>query len=439
MRMKRLIIILMFLAVIAGSCKKTVPESSTGVTDAQARDTLFYLMKQWYYWYNMPSVTSITSDLKDNYATPYTLLEAMRYKTLDNWSFVADYDEFNAESQGEFVGHGIRIGLDTESKARVAMIYDNAPLYASGVRRGWIIKKVNDTELAPILIAENATAYNTLMGPSTAGYQNKFLFTRPDGKDTTITSAKSSFIINTVIARDTLHLKSGAVVGHIVFESFVDPSTDQLASAFAYFKSMNVSKFILDLRYNTGGYLSIAQSLASYLAGNGLAGSTFAKLNYNNKMQAANVTYPFISTSSPLSLPGIVVITTRMTASASEAVMNGLKPFLNVVSVGDTTTGKCVGMNGWSCGKKYWFWPITFSLSNSAGVGGYYSGIAPDKLAIDDVAHDFSDRNEACLKESLYYLETGSFSASKGEEKFSRSVNYGEKPSWMNNMFTRAN
>jgi carboxyl-terminal processing protease len=436
--MKKLSILFVILLIISGSCKKTEPAATT-VTPAQARDTLFYIMKQFYYWYDKPSVTSITTDSKSNYADPYTLLEAMRYKTLDKWSFVADYDEFNAELAGEFVGHGIRIGLDAESKTRIAMIYDNSPMYASGVRRGWIVKKVNDTELAPIFLSENTDAYNTLMGPSTAGHQNKFLFTRPDGKDTTITSAKASFVINTVIARDTLHLKSGAVVGHMVFESFIDPSEDQLAAAFSYFKSMNVTKFILDLRYNTGGYLYVAQDLVSYLAGNSLAGTTFAKLTYNDKMQSANVTYPFITTGSPLSLPEVIVITTRMTASASEAVMNGLKPFVNVVSIGDTTTGKCVGMNGWKCGKKYWYWPITFSLVNSAGTGGYYSGLAPNKLAVDDITHDFSNRNETCLKEALTYLETGSFSAGKGAEKFSRSVVFGEKPSWMNNMFTRGN
>jgi C-terminal processing protease CtpA/Prc len=437
--MKKLIIFFVFMMLIAGSCKKTEPIVNTTVTAAEARDTLFLIMKQWYYWYNMPSVTSITTDIKKNYSDPYKLLEAMRYQPLDKWSFVADYDEFNAEMNGTFVGHGIRVGLDTDSLARIAMIYNNSPLYASGVRRGWIVKTVGGVAIAPLIIAKNTTAYNNAWGPSTAGYSNTILFRKPNGKDTTITSAKSTFTINSVLVYDTLHLKTGAIAGHLVFESFIEPSEDELKTAFAYFKAQNVTKFILDLRYNGGGYLYIAQELAYYLAGSSLASTTFAKMSYNNKMQAANSTYPFytdrINSSNLLSLPEVVVITTRLTASASEAVMNGLKPHITVVSVGDTTDGKPVGMNGWPCGQKYWFWPITFKLVNSADQGEYFNGIVPDKIATDDITRDFSDKNEKCLKEAILYLETGAFSSGKGEEKFSRSVKYGEKPAWMNNTF----
>jgi carboxyl-terminal processing protease len=438
--MNKHIYFLLVLVFIAGSCKKTEPIADTTVTAAQARDTLFFIMKQWYYWNDKAPVTTISTDAKDNYPDPYKLLEAMRYQTLDKWSFVADYDEFNAEMAGTFVGHGIRIGLDIDSLARIAMIYNNSPLHASGVRRGWIIKKVNGIALAPIMKANDATTYNNAMGPATAGYNNTFLFQRPDGKDTTITSAKSSFTINTVLVYDTLHLKTGAVAGHMVFESFIAPSENELKTAFAYFKSQSVSKFILDLRYNSGGYLNIAQQLASYLGGNGLTGTTFAKLSYNSRMQPAmsqnpNTLYNFINTASPMTLSDVVVITTRLTASASEAVMNGLNPHISVISIGDTTNGKPVGMNGWSCGNKYWFWPITFKLVNSANVGDYFDGIAPDKLAIDDITHDFSDKNEVCLKEAIHYLETGAFSAVKGSEKFSRTVSFSEKPSWMNNVF----
>jgi Periplasmic protease len=435
--MKRTIFFFVILMLITGSCKKTEPITDTTVTAAQARDTLYYIMKQWYYWYNMTEPTNVTSVTKDNYDDPYKLLEAMRYKALDKWSFIADYDEFLAEMQGTFVGHGIRVGIDDGSLARIAMIYNNSPLYTSGVRRGWIIKKINGTDLAPIIIANDATAYNNAFGPSTAGWTNTFLFQKPNGRDTTIASAKSSFTINSVLVYDTLHLKTGAIAGHLVFESFIEPSENELKTAFAYFKARNVTKFILDLRYNSGGYLYIAQELASYLAGNSLAGTTYAKLSYNDKMQSANSTYTFITTNSPTPLSEVVVITTRLTASSSESVMNGLKPHMTVVSVGDTTDGKPVGMNGWPCGEKYFFWPITFKLVNSAEQGDYFAGIPPDKIATDDITHDFSDRNEKCLKEAILYLETGAFSSGKGADKFSRSAMFGEKPAWMNNTFVQ--
>ena len=84
------------------------------------------------------------------------------------------------------------------------------------------------------------------------------------------------------------------------------------------------------------------------------------------------------------------------------------------ITIGDTTNGKPVGMNGFGYPNRnptYIFWPITFSLVNSAGQGNFYEGFAPARYVIDDVTHDWNDRSEACLKESIYYLEHGNVSA----------------------------
>lgn len=430
--MKRLLIIFISILSLLGSCKKD--DVPSVITPAEARDTLYYIMRQWYYWYNlMPSVT------KENYADPYLLLEAMRYKELDRWSFVADYDEFIAEMEGTFVGHGIRIGLDENKQARIALIYNKSPLYSEGVRRGWIVEKVNNTDLAPIMIDQNTDAYNALFGASNTTVTNTFLFKKPDGTEVTIISQKASFTINTVLLCDTLQIKSEStgqkiVTGHLVLESFIEPTETELATAFAYFKSMGVKDLILDLRYNSGGYLTIARQLASYIAGSGVTGTAFATLKYNSKNLAQNQTFNFISSSNSLSLSRLVVITTRLTASASECLMNGLDPHLTIVSVGDTTNGKPTGMNGWSCGKKYFFWPITFETVNSLNIGGFYEGFIPDKLTTDDITHDFTDKQEKCYMEAIHYIAAGSFST-KGSERFRRSVQFSEKPSWMNNTF----
>ena len=119
--MKKLISLLIILVTILGSCKKEVTRPE--VTPAMARDSLYFLMKQVYYWYDkMPSVN------RENYPDPYLLLDAMMYKELDRWSFVADYDAFTAEMQGTFVGHGFRIGLDENDTARIALIFNNSQI-----------------------------------------------------------------------------------------------------------------------------------------------------------------------------------------------------------------------------------------------------------------------------------------------------------------------
>jgi len=427
--MKRFSFIFILLIIIFTSCKKDEP--AIEVTPAMARDSLYFIMKQWYYWYDlMPVVT------REDYNDPYELMEAMRYRPLDRWSFVIDYDEYMEQVQGTFTGHGIRIGIDNASKARISMIYRNSPLYAEGVRRGWIIKSINGTDIAPLIIAGNFEAYNNIIGPANEGVRNTFIFQKPDGTETTIASTKSTFTLNTVILYDTLHLSTG-LTGHIVSESFILPTENELKLAFAFFKENKVKELILDLRYNPGGYLYVAQTLASYIAGNGLAGTTFAKLQYNSKNQAANSSFPFIATSFPMSLQKVIVITTRVTASASEAVMNGLKGFVDVISIGDTTEGKPTGMNGWAVAEKYFFWPVTFKIVNANNQGDFFDGIAPEKLVWDDITHDFDDRNEACLNEAIHYLETGTFSGKSAVSFIKPSPQFSEKPSWVNNAFIK--
>jgi carboxyl-terminal processing protease len=428
MSIKRILVIVILAVSIFASCKKDNPPSTATLTPAMARDSLYLIMKDWYYWNDvMPNVN------KDNYADPYLLMDAMKYKPLDKWSFVADYDQFTAQMQGSFVGHGFRIGLDDANNARILLIYSGSPLYTQGVRRGWIVKKINDTDVAPVLLSHDPNAYPNLIGPSEAGVTNKFLFQTPEGKDSTIMSTKTTFTLNSVLLYDTLHLSSG-ITGHMVFDAFIAPSEGELATAFAYFAANGVQDLILDLRYNGGGYLYIAQELASYITGNANHGSDFVRLTYNSLHQDQNVTFPLLTTLSPLSLSRIVVITTRGTASASEAVMNGLKPYMNVISIGDTTNGKPVGMNGGDIGKKYFIAPITFKYVNKNGEGDFFDGIPPIALVTDDISRDFNDRAELCLNAAISYLETGSVST-KRAFGFQPHMQFSEKPAWLNNAF----
>lgn len=429
--MNKLYILLLLSLTLSVACKKEAPDDEPeppAVTAAMARDTLYDVMNHWYLWYDLiPAVN------KEDYDDPYELLEALRNKQDDRWSFVADYDEYNAEMSGSFVGHGYRIGIDTASKARIALIYKNSPLYAAGVRRGWIVRKINGVDVAPLLLA-GGSGYSDLIGPPNAGIENTFLFMTPDGSEVTIKSTKQTFNINSVLLRDTIHLKSGAIAGHLVFESFLSSSKEELEQAFTYFTDQSVTELILDLRYNSGGYLDIAQQLASYIAGNNKAGEVFARLMYNNKNSLYNSTVNFLTTSHSLGVPRIVVITSDYTASASEAVINGLKPLMNVVTTGSTTYGKPVGAKGWPCGKKYWFNLITVRIVNSEGEGDFYDGFAPDGDALDDIVYDFNDRREMCLSEAIRYLETGSFSDNKSLP-FKQTRVFPEKKSFINNTY----
>lgn len=429
--MKKLVLMITALLLLIVSCKKDedITPGENEITATQARDVLYTIMNANYLWYDrMPPVK------KEDYTGPAELMKAMIYKPIDQWSFVVDYDEWTAEMGGEFVGHGIRIGIDDSDKARIVMIFKESPLYKEGVRRGWIVKSVNGTDIAPIIISGNSAAYNSVMGESTAGVKNVFVFGLPDGSERTISSTKSSFVYNSVLYFDTLHLESG-ITGHIVFDSFIATSVDSLTKAFKFLKEQGVKDLILDLRYNPGGYFNGAIALASFIAGSNVSASdVFARLEFNDKKTSDNVSYMFKNTPYPLNINRLAVITTSATASASEVVINGLEPYMNVVTIGDTTTGKPVGMGGWEYGKKYFFYPVTFKVVNKNNVGDFFDGLPPDIRVADDITHDFSDRNELCLKEAISYLETGSLGR-KGVPPFYSKPQFSERPSWMNNVF----
>ena len=293
-----------------------------------------------------------------------------------------------------------------------------------GVRRGWIIKTLNGSDLAPALVSlasGNPTPYNNLIGPSTAGRSNTFVFTTPRGNDTTATTVKSTFQVNSVLLYDTLTINSKKT-GHLVFDQFIIPSSQELADAFAFFKAQNVKDLILDLRYNqVAEYLMLRQNLPVIYQEKQVQ---LLLLNFHittRKAQRNDTVYKFKNVASPLNLNRLVVITTRETASASEEVINGLKPFLTVTTIGDTTDGKPTGMNVWQTNdNKYVFAPVTFEAVNSAGQGGYYNGFAPAKLVSDDFTRDFKDKGELCYKEAIYFLTNGTVST-KGTYIYRRS------------------
>jgi carboxyl-terminal processing protease len=428
--MKKLFFVLLLATIVLSSCKKDIaPDTTpTQTTDELARDYLYAAMNAIYFWYkDMPVV------VKEDYKDPYELLKAMKYQPLDKWSFVQTYDEYLAFKNGSFVGHGISLGLDQENKVRIAQIYNDAPLYANGVRRGWIVKKLNGTDLAQIFINNDTASYRHLIGPAEIGLTNTFLFQIPDGRDSSITTTKVELTLNTVIKYDTLHLKSG-ITGYLVFDQFIPPSINELETVFAFFSQNNISDLILDIRYNGGGDLTVLSELASYIAGSPKSGMPFLKLSFNDKNINSNETFNFQTVSYPINLTRLVTICSRGTASASEDLINGLKPYLNVISIGDTTDGKPVGMVGINYKTDYMFWPISFSVVNSEDQGEFYDGIAPGKYVHDDITHDWRDRDELCLKEAIYYLENGSFS-SKGIYNYQKSMRFSEKPERMNNAF----
>jgi hypothetical protein len=196
-------------------------------------------------------------------------------------------------------------------------------------------------------------------------------------------------------------------VGYLDYTQFVSYSLNDLTAAVSSFAAQGASELVLDLRYNGGGDVATSRDLASLIAGARVAGQVFASLRFNDKNQARNEDFRFgVPAASMGSLPRVFVIASGGTASASELVINGLKPFMDVVLVGETTYGKPYGFEPFDyCGTTYN--AVNFESVNSLGVGGYTAGFAPTCPVADDLDHALGDPNEGRLKAALGYIATG--------------------------------
>ena len=150
----------------------------------------------------------------------------------------------------------------------------------------------------------------------------------------------------------------------------------------------------------------MAQHLAGLIAGPSLVGQVFVQFTHNDKQSSRNTAYRFEEKPEALAVTRLVVIATRGSASASEAIINGLRPYMDVKVVGDATFGKPVGQYGFDFCEKV-LYPVSFLVANARGEADYFGGIPADCAAADDVDRPLASPQEASLAEALYVVRNG--------------------------------
>jgi C-terminal processing protease CtpA/Prc len=180
-----------------------------------------------------------------------------------------------------------------------------------------------------------------------------------------------------------------------MYKNFYDNYNDSLKTAFKWLKSANINELVLDLRYNNGGAISSVQYLGSLIAPTSAIANKSVILrtvynsiitNYNNSRGYSNTT-DFIDLGLTLNLNRIFILTGRNTASASEALIVGLRPYMSVVTIGAKTHGKYTGayLINDSEGKHNWaIQPIVMKYSNSVGFTDFGNGLTADISSEED-------------------------------------------------------
>jgi hypothetical protein len=239
-----------------------------------------------------------------------------------------------------------------------------------------------------------------------------FGFQMPDGTSADITLNAATYKAHPVLF-DSIYTTSSGKAGYFVFSSFLGDTTEMyndFARVFNGFAAAGVKDVIVDLRYNGGGYVSVQEKLANYLIPAAHNGSLMMKQQFNDKYTQYNETTTFRKQGS-VNAERIFFIVSKSTASASELLINNLKPYMNVSLVGPSKTyGKPVGFFPISVGQSYIF-PVSFRTTNKAGEGSYFDGIAVNKVVADGLDRNWGDVAESALASVLSYLNTGNFRA----------------------------
>lgn len=419
-------------------------------------------MHDWYLWndkisnltntYYQP-LTATSPNYKRNvdslnvflnkYSDPSKLFSDLlyQYKVVDKWSFMVndytiienwiagisktkgyDYQFFKLNSTSDII-----VGV-------IKIVLPGSPAEKAGIKRGDIFIKIDGTQLT-------TSNYQTLDA------KESFTLTLAQfaNNGDLVPTVTTPLMTAVQMQEDPVYLSkvitvNGSKVGYLVYNGFTSDYDLELNTVFQQFKTAGVNKLILDLRYNGGGQVQTAVYLASMIYTTNTSklftqsvynsilspefssayGANFFLNNFTDKIKTTPI--------NTLNLTDVYFIVTGETASASELLINGLKPYMNVKIFGSSTLGKYVASttlydyavdskgNLISDGKggyvkisshKYAMQPIISKYANSQGVSDFVNGLTPDISAKEDYGNllQFGDENETLLKAVLDYIK----------------------------------
>lgn len=399
--------ILLFLAVFCFQACQDQDDVATP-RNLQVQDFVWKGLNQYYLWQgDVPNLADnrfanqaqLNSFLKD-YSDAETLFNSLRVDaSIDRFSWIVDdYTVLEQELQGTSKNNGIDFKLSPKSKGSndligfVRYVLPNSSAAKEGVKRGDLFYAINGSQI-------NYNNYRNLLEPDT------YTINLADYNGTSFVSNGKSFTLTkSVLDENPIYINKvindrGHNIGYLMYNGFYGNYDEQLNAVFGSFKTQGVTDLVLDLRYNGGGSVQTATRLASMITGLS-TDKIFSKEKWNDKINKyfesedpQSLNNKFVDkfngvAVNSLGLNRIYILTTKSTASASELIVNGLKPYIDVVQIGDVTVGKNVGSvtlyDSPTFGKtnrnpnhKYAMQPIVLKIVNSVGFGDFTNGLVP--------------------------------------------------------------
>jgi C-terminal processing protease CtpA/Prc len=393
---------------------------AAGCSLRQRQDFALAALNEWYLFPTLMDTSANPASYTDVQGYIDALVAPARAQSKDRFfTYITSIAQENAFfNSGSSAGFGIRLSYDsTNRRLFVVEAFEGAPALTAGIDRGTEITAIGTSAstmqtVSSLFASGGSQAVSDALGPSTAG-TTRVLRIVKSAITSDVTVAKADYALTPVSARygAKVILDGAKKVGYVNLRTFIDTADPALRSAFANFKSQGVTEVIIDLRYNGGGLVSIAELFGDLLGG-GRAGQVFDYTTFRSEKAAQyNTQKNFVTQPETITPTKIAFIGMGGSASASEMVMNEMRPYLgtNAALIGSNTYGKPVGqiaIDKTSCDDRLRI--IAFRTENANHQGDYYTGLASvmEKTcaAADDIFHPLGDANETSVKGALDFL-----------------------------------
>ena len=387
------------------SCKDQDDSIALREYDFEIEDFIWEALNTYYYWQDtVPDLADNRFNSQKSYASFLSrsnenqeqLFESLLFdKDRFSW-IVSDYTALENQLRRVYTTSGMilgleRIGESNDLFAYVRYVLPDSDASEKNIKRGDLFLSINNEQLT----MDN---YRDLLSSDVELFSIQLA--QISGQTVTPTEI-SVDLVKAEIQENPIHIHklielNNAKIGYLMYNGFVADFDDQLENAFAEFQTQGINQLVIDLRYNRGGRTSSSIKLASMITGQ-FSGEVFAQTQHNDKLSSLNEDYLFEATAAQLKMDRLYVISSAETASASELLINGLSPYINVILIGDDTTGKNVG----SYSIYHWIddegnrnprhtWamqPITLKIVNSEGFADFENGLQADYRLQEDVAN----------------------------------------------------